>query len=96
MRAAKSAGDEPALFTLASMPHLSPMTGTRHGRGREKPRYTGVTKKGDEGGRERERDGWILAVGESVDPDQKSDGARANDTYETIAHGSRPVRISDG
>lgn len=37
----------------------------------------------------------ILAV-ESVDPDQKSDGARADDTYETIAYRARPVRISDG
>lgn len=38
----------------------------------------------------------ILAVGESVDPDQKSDGARADDTYETIAYRTRPVRISGG
>lgn len=38
----------------------------------------------------------ILAVGESVDPDQKSDGARADDTYETIAYRARPVRISGG
>lgn len=52
--------------------------------------YSGVMKKGD-----GERDG-ILTVGESVDPDQKSDGARADDTYETIVYRARPVRISNG
>lgn len=44
------------------------------------------------GGWER---GMIFAVGEVGGSRQKSDGARADDTYETVTYGVRSVPIVD-
>lgn len=70
------------------MPHLSPMTKTRHTHSREgsESRAVGDGVGGRGGGRKR---GMIFAVGEVGGSRQKSDGARADDTYETVTYAVR-------
>lgn len=47
------------------------------------------------GEKEEEEGGMIFAVGEVGGSRQKSDGARADDTYETVTYEVRSVPIAD-
>lgn len=80
-------GVEPALFTLASMPRLSPRRAeTRHKRVGKPLWGMGTAIDGQEG-----PEGDDFAVGDGGSR-QKSDGARTGDTYRTVTHGRAECR----